>query len=89
MFIELQTTAFPRSIRCNGKTTFQLLGTLGVGESIVFEQPDGVGGWSPTVIKTVAVELTATNTMVTVAYPALIRINKPITAADAGVMLVS
>lgn len=89
MFIELQDTAFTRSIKCNGRTTFQLLGTLGVGESIAFEQPDGVGGWTPAVIKTVAVELTATNTMVTVAYPALIRVNKPITAVDAGVMLVS
>jgi hypothetical protein len=89
MFIELQDTAFVRSIKVNGKTTFQLTGTLGVGESIPFEQPDGVGGWTPVVIKTVAVELTATNTMVTIAYPALVRLNKPITADDAGVMLVS
>ena len=61
----------------------------GAGESISFEQPDGDGGWSPVVIKTVAVEITSDNTIVSIAYPALIRINKPITAADAGVMLVS
>lgn len=89
MFIELQTTSFTRSIKCNGGTTFQLIGELGAGESISFEQPDGDGGWSPVVIKTVAVEITSDNTIVSIAYPALIRINKPITAADAGVMLVS
>ena len=57
--------------------------------SIVFEQPNGSGGWIPVVVKTVPVVLTSDNTMVTIAYPALIRLNKPITASQAGVMLVS
>ena len=88
MFIELQTTAFTRSIQCNGKTTFQLIGTL-TSEEIVFEQPNGSGDWVPVVVDTEGIKLTATNTMVTVAYPALIRINKPITASNAGVQMVS
>lgn len=88
MFIELQTTAFTRSIQCNGKTTFQLIGTL-TTEEIVFEQPNGSGGWVPVVVDTEGIKLTATNTMVTVAYPALIRINKPITSSNAGVQMVS
>lgn len=88
MFIELQTAPFTRSIQCNGRTTFQLIGTLGT-EEIVFEQPSGSGTWVPIVIEDEGIKLTATNTMVTVVYPALIRVNKPTTASDAGVQLVS
>ncbi len=89
MFIELQQTAFTRQIQCNKGTTFQLIGTLGVGESITFEQPDGAGSWFTTKINATEVALTADNTMISVAYPALIRVNKPITVADAGVRVVS
>ena len=46
MFIELQTGAFTRTIKCNKGTTFQLIGTLGALENITFEQPDGSGGWN-------------------------------------------
>lgn len=88
MFIELQTTEFTRSIQCNGRTTFQLIGTLG-SEQIVFEQPNGSGSWTPVVIDGDSMVLSPTNTMVTVAYPALVRINKPVTAVAAGVQMVS
>lgn len=88
MFIELQTTPFVRSIQCNGRTTFQLIGTLDV-EQIVFEQPNGYGSWSPVIIDGDNMVLSSTNTMVTVVYPALIRINKPTTALAAGVQMVS
>lgn len=89
MFIDLQQTEFARSIKCNKGTTFQLLGTLGVGETIAFEQPDGVGGWMAVSINGSAVSLSSTNTIVSIAYPTLIRLNKPVTAADAGVQVVS
>lgn len=89
MFIDLDTAAFTRQIQVNKGTTFQLIGTLGVGESITFEQPDGAGGWFTVRINSTDVALTADNTMVSVAHPALIRVNKPITAGNAGVRVVS
>lgn len=89
MFIESQTAAATRSIKCNKGFSFQLLGELGVGESITFEQPDGAGGWFTSKIGGTEVALTADNTIVTVAHPVLIRVNKPITVAAAGVQLVS
>lgn len=89
MFIELQQTAFTRSIKVNKGTTFQLIGTVAGGEEIVFEQPDGVGGWTTIVINTEEQKLSSTNTMISFYQPALIRVNKPISAANAGVMLVS
>lgn len=89
MFIELQTAAFARSIKCNKGTTFQLTGTLGVGESITFEQPDGSGGWFTIKVGGTEVVLSADTTIVSVSYPAIVRVNKPITVAAAGVQLVS
>jgi hypothetical protein len=89
MFIELQEEAFTRSVKVNKNTTFQLVGTLGAAEYITFEQPDGVGGWASIYLDEEQVQLSDGNTMVSFFSPSLIRVNKPITAADAGVMLVS
>lgn len=89
MFIELQTETFARSIQVNKGTTFQLIGTLGVGESITFEQPDGSGGWFTSKVGGTEVAITADNTIISVAYPAMIRVNKPITVAAAGIRVVS
>lgn len=88
MFIELQTGAFTRSMKVNGGTTFQLIGTIGAS-NIVFEQPDGSGGWMIMTIDGVTQQLNATNTIVSLYQPALIRINKPVTVGTAGVMMVS
>lgn len=89
MFIELQTTAFTRSIRVNKEATFQLIGSLGSEEVITFEQPDGEGDWQTIYLDDEQVQLSDGNTMVAFYSPALIRVNKPITAANVGVMLVS
>lgn len=89
MFIELQTGAFTRTIKCNKGTTFQLIGTLGALENITFEQPDGSGGWNDIYIDSDQILISSTNTIVSVAFPALIRVNKPATAAAAGILLVS
>ena len=88
MFIELQTEAFTRSMKVNGGTTFQLIGTIG-SSVITFEQPDGAGGWATIVLDSTNQELSATNTIVSFFQPALIRVNKPVTVATAGVMMVS
>ena len=89
MFIELQTTAFNRTIKCNKGTTFQLTGVLGAGEVIAFEQPNGDGGWIQMVVDGDNVEISQTNTIVSFHQPALIRVSKPITVAACGVMVVS
>lgn len=88
MFIELQTTAFTRSIKCNKGTTFQLTGTIGAS-TITFEQPNGSGGWMAIVINGTPMTLSATNTITSAYQPTLLRVNKPVTIADAGVLLVS
>ena len=88
MFIELQTTAFTRVIKVNKNTTFQLIGTIGASE-ITFEQPDGAGGWAQITIDAEDKVLSADNTILSFYCPALIRVNKPVTVATAGVMLVS
>lgn len=88
MFIELQDTAFTRSMRVNGGTSFQLIGTIG-SSVITFEQPDGLGGWTPIIIDGTTQELSATNTIVSFFMPVLMRCNKPVTTGTAGVMMVS
>ena len=89
MFIELQTTVFTRSIKVNKNTTFQLTGVLTGGEVITFEKPNGAGGWSALSVNGTAVTLSATNHIVSFNYPVLVRVNKPVTVANAGVSIVS
>jgi hypothetical protein len=89
MFIELQTTAYTRSIKCNKGTTFQLIGTLDTDEYIVFEIPDGSGDWMSMIIDGETQQITSTNNIVTFNQPVLLRLNKPITDSNAGVQLVS
>lgn len=87
-FIELQTTPFTREYNCLGKTSFQLIGTL-ASETIDFKIPNGAGEWMPLYSDGTLVQLTSTNNIVSFHAPAKLRVDKPITASTAGVIVVA
>lgn len=87
-FIELQTTAFNKEYNCLGRTSFQLIGSL-TTETIDFKIPDGSGGWMSLYSDDTQVKLTATNNIVSFHAPAKLRVDKPTTSSNAGVIVVA
>lgn len=86
--IELSTSAVTKEYDCMGVTSFQLIGTL-AAEVISFKIPNGSGGWMPLYSDGSLVQITATNNMVSFYAPAKVLVDKPITASNAGVIVVA
>lgn len=86
--LEVITDPFEISARI---TTFQIIGTLGVGEEVLFEIEDSADadGWRTMELNDAEVKITPGNDQVTFYAPAYVRIRKTVTAAVVGLRVLT
>ncbi len=90
MIIKMQTTAATSgSYYMKRGSTLQVRGSLGAGETIEIEVPDGVGGWLALTEGAEAVVLSSDNMQLAAFGATVIRLSKGTTAASVGVVAIA